>query len=115
MFRGEPFGIKTLTSHLQRILAVLLADFGDFCVTLEILGHIVSGESIKPDPQKLSGFAKIPTPSTGIEFECFLVCRIPEGLYPALFTHCCAIGSDLQSERPCGEDVGSCDLAVEKF
>jgi len=32
MFRGAPFGIKILSAHLQRVLAILLQPLCDFCV-----------------------------------------------------------------------------------
>ena len=116
MFNGAPFGVKTLTSHLQRILSILLEPFSEFCihfvddiivfssnieshithlnlviaalnsanfvlriekclfgfVKISILGHIVSGDSIQADSNKLSAFSKMVKPSTGKQLESFL-------------------------------------------
>ena len=116
MFRGAPFGIKTLSSHLQRVLSILLEPLQEFCVhfvddivifsdsltthinhlklvigvlndanlklnggkclfameKLNLLGHVVSGDSIRADPAKLSAFAELPEPTTGKEVESLL-------------------------------------------
>ena len=116
MFCGAPFGIKTLSAHLQRVLDILLHRFQAFmihfiddiiifsqsvedhihhlklviaaltsanlklraakclwaCTELELLGHIVSATTIRPDPSKLAAFQNIPLPQTGKELESFL-------------------------------------------
>uniref|UniRef100_A0A7S4HQ34 RNA-directed DNA polymerase n=1 Tax=Vannella robusta TaxID=1487602 RepID=A0A7S4HQ34_9EUKA len=116
MFNGAPFGVKTLTSELQRILAVLLEPFKDFCIhfvddivvfssslrlhihhvslvvqalneanfklrvekclfarkVIELLGYVIEKNVIKPDPNKLSSFAKLDVPTTGKALESFL-------------------------------------------
>ena len=116
MFRGAPFGIKTLSAHLQKVLAILLEPIKVFCIhfiddiiifskdeqshtehlkaainllnkaglklrtekclwglkELRLLGHVVNSNSIRADPEKLSSFQSVPTPTTGKEIESFL-------------------------------------------
>lgn len=42
------------------------------CIQLPILGHIVSGTQIRPDPEKISSFHNLPIPETGKQIESFL-------------------------------------------
>ena len=42
------------------------------CTELVILGHVISGDTIRADPVKLSAFQDIPTPTTGKQLESFL-------------------------------------------
>ena len=42
------------------------------CTQLPILGHIVSGTQIRPDPEKISSFHNLPIPETGKQIESFL-------------------------------------------
>lgn len=42
------------------------------CTELVVLGHVISGDSIKADPTKLSAFQNIPVPQTGKQLESFL-------------------------------------------
>ena len=110
------FGVKTLTSHFQQQMTVILHDCLEFIIIyvddvivfsasveehiqhlnqviralnsvklrlrlekceigmqkLLILGHIVTGRSISPDPFKLSTLLTLPAPRTGKQLESFL-------------------------------------------
>ena len=72
--------IQQHIEHLNRVMQALnnanlrlnidKCRFG--CTQLPILGHIVSGTQIQPDPDKISSFHNLPIPETGKQIESFL-------------------------------------------
>ena len=72
--------IQQHIEHLNRVIQALnnanlrlnidKCRFG--CTQLPILGHIVSGTQIQPDPEKISSFHNLPIPETGKQIESFL-------------------------------------------
>lgn len=74
---------KTRAEHVENLRMIFdllrqanlklgLAKCKFFCESVNYLGHIISGEGISPDPEKIEKLAKYPLPNTVVELQSFL-------------------------------------------
>lgn len=87
------------------------------CTELVVLGHVISGDSIKADPSKLSAFQNIPTPSTGKQLESFLGTTSYLRDYIPLYSRIAAPLERIRKTKGSLNNVWTeeCNIAFESF
>ena len=103
--------ISTLNSACLR-LNLDKCQFG--FTQLPILGHIISGDSIKADPDKIASFHNLPIPRTGKQVESFLGMANYLREYVPLYARICAPLEKLRKVKTIGEEwTPACQRSFE--
>lgn len=103
--------ISTLNSACLR-LNLDKCQFG--FTQLPILGHIISGDSIKADPDKIASFHNLPIPRTGKQVESFLGMANYLRDYVPLYARICAPLEKLRKIKIIGEEwTPSCQRSFD--